>query len=159
MNANKLCHLLEVLRIAAVVAGFALAYGSALTPAEQLHVLMPWVVISLAGLTGIESVFFGGAACEITGYAPSAYQRQSGFNNLALAFTAIIILVFNWGTFAEAAVLTVLLIFLTLSAGNHLFSALRERNLNTRNLLRPVLTALVLIGAVPVLMRAVAAAI
>ena len=64
-------------------------------PQHQLHILMPFVVIGLSGLTGIESLFFGKAAVELTGYTQSAYQRQSGLNNLAVAITAILVLCFK----------------------------------------------------------------
>jgi hypothetical protein len=40
-----------------VVVGFGLALRHGADPAGQLHVLAPWLVGSLAGLTGIESVF------------------------------------------------------------------------------------------------------
>jgi len=52
--------------------------------------MAPWIVISLAGLTGIESLFLGKTASEITVYVPSAYQRQSGMNNLSIAIAAFI---------------------------------------------------------------------
>jgi hypothetical protein len=81
MNKKKICHALEVSRWIGVVLGFQLAFLKGANPHEQLHILTPWIVISLAGLTGIESLFFGKAASEITGYTPSAYQRQSGMSH------------------------------------------------------------------------------
>ena len=116
-----------MLRFAGRDRGFALALQYGGTPQAQLHILTPWIVISIAGLTGIESVFFGRAASELSGYAPSAYQRQSGFNNLAVAIVALLVFILGWGTLAEAAVLSVLLIFLFLSACNHAWSASRGR--------------------------------
>ena len=152
-----ICHALEVLRFAGVIAGFALALQFGHTPQAQMHILMPWIVVSLAGLTGIESVFFGKAAAELSGYTPSAYQRQSGFNNLAVAIVALLVFFLKWGAFAEVAVLSILLIFLFLSACNHAWSAIREQNLNTRNLLRPIMTAVIISATLPFILRALAA--
>lgn len=155
MNTKKICHILEILRFAGVIAGFAFALQYGGTPQGQLHILMPWIVISIAGLTGIESIFFGRAAAELSGYAPSAYQRQSGINNLAVAITALLVFILGWGTYAEAAVLIVLLIFLFFSACNHAWSAIKEHNRNIRNLLRPVMTVLIIIFILPFIIRAV----
>jgi hypothetical protein len=156
-NVKRICHLLELLRFAGVIAGFAFALQFGQTPQAQLHILMPWIVISIAGLTGIESVFFGRAASEVSGYAPSAYQRQSGLNNLALAIVAAITFILGWGTHAEVAVLSALLIFLFLSACNHAWSAIREGNLNRRNLMRPAMTVVIIAVILPFILRALAA--
>jgi len=158
MNRETLCHVLEALRWIGVVAGFQLAYLAGHTPGERLHILTPWVVISVAGLTAVESLFLGRAAARISGYAPSAYQRQSGMNNLALALTALPVWLLGWGARAEAALLTVLLLFLSLSACNHLASAWRDRNRSLRNWLRPVLTAVLVAFTLPVLVGALRSA-
>ena len=85
MTPQAICQALEAGRWIGVIAGFGLALRYRPDSADQLHVLAPWLVGSVSGLTGIESVFLGKAAAQLTGYAPSAYQRQSGMNNLALA--------------------------------------------------------------------------
>jgi hypothetical protein len=158
MNAERICRALEITRWVGVVAGFQFAFFLGGTPAERLHILAPWVVGSLAGLTAVESLFFGKAASRITGYAPSGYQRQSGLNNLALAVMALLVWYLGWGTLAEAAVMNILLIFLFLSACNHAWSAWKEQNRNARNLLRPVLTAALIAFALPLVVSAVRAA-
>ncbi len=56
MGAERICRLLEAARWISVVIGFVLAFGYGTEPAEALHLLAPWLVGSLAGLTGIESV-------------------------------------------------------------------------------------------------------
>ena len=157
IDMKKICHALEILRFAGVILGFALALQYGHTPQAQLHILSPWIVISLAGLTGIESVFFGRAAAELSGYAPSAYQRQSGFNNLAVAIVALLVFLLGWGTYAEVTIMSVLLIFLFLSACNHAWSAIREGNLNLRNVLRPIMTVVIIIVIVPFILRALTA--
>jgi len=145
MSGAGICRALEILRWAGVIVGFQFAFLRGATPVEQMHILVPWVVGSLAGLTGIESVFFGEAASKSTGYAPSAYQRQSGFNNLALGATALLVYFLEWGIYAELAVMTILLIFLFLSACNHGWTAWREGNRQVKNLLRPLMTLLLIL--------------
>jgi Family of unknown function (DUF6790) len=147
--------LLEYLRVAGVVAGiyFAIAYQA--DPGRAFSLLSVCVVGSIAGLTGIESLFFGRSAARASGYSDAgAYQRQSGLNNLALAAIALLAHALGWGTRAEAALCLVLLLFLTLSSVNHLYSALREGNRSVRSFSRPLAT-LALLGAVlPFLVRA-----
>ncbi len=154
MNKARICQLLEIIRWVGVILGFQFALLLAKTPKEQIHILAPWIVVSLAGLTGIESLFLGEAASKSTGYAPSAYQRQSGLNNLALAITALIVFFFKWGLYAEVSVMSVLLIFLFLSSCNHAWSALKEDNYNIKNLLRPIMTLLLIAFTLPFIIRA-----
>lgn len=98
MTQKQICNILEIVRWLCIIAGFNLAYFSSQDPAGQLHIIMPWLVIPLAGLTGIESVFLGKTASELSGYGYNpAYQRQSGMNNIAVAITAIIVSFFKWG--------------------------------------------------------------
>lgn len=137
-----------------MIAGINLAYFSGGNPQHQIHILMPFIVIGLSGLTGIESLFFGKAAVGITGYKPSAYQRQSGLNNIAVAITAILVLFLKWGVHAEITILSASLIFFFLSAINHAWSAIKEGNRGLRNLLRPIITSLLLIFTVPFIIRA-----
>ena len=154
MGVEGICRLLEAARWIGVAAGFALAFGHGTEPRERLHLLAPWLVGSLAGLTGIESVFLGEAAARLTGYAPSAYQRQSGMNNLALAAAALLACGLDWGVAADVAVTSALLIFLSLSAANHLWSAWREGNLRPRSLTRPAATAGLIAATLPLLVAA-----
>ena len=154
MNQKKLCHMLEVTRWVCVVVGFQIAYFNSGHPPEQLHLLMPWLVLSLMGLSAIESLFFGQAASKITGYTPSAYQRQSGLCMLSAALAALLVWLGGWGLHADAAVLSMTLIFFGLSACNHAWSALREGNRGLQNLMRPVLTALLIGFAIPFIVRA-----
>ena len=124
-------------------------------PAEQLSIITIWTVPSVAGLTGVESLLFGKSASKVSGYgAGGAYQRQSGLNNLALALACVLAYALGWGTMAQAALMSVLLIFLILSAANHAYSAFKEGNRNRRNLLRPVLTVLLVAVILPYMIAA-----
>lgn len=155
MTQKQICNILEIVRWLCIIAGFNLAYFSSQDPAGQLHIIMPWLVIPLAGLTGIESVFLGKTASELSGYGYNpAYQRQSGMNNIAVAITAIVVSFFEWGTHAEIAVFMIMLIFLTLSACNHAYSAIKDKNYALKNLMRPLMTALLLAFTIPFIIKA-----
>jgi len=154
MNLKRICRALEISRWVCVIVGFQIAFFLSGHPAEQLHHLMPWVVLSLMGLSAVESLFFGAAASEITGYVRSGYQRQSGLAMLSVALTALLVLFGGWGVRAEATILSLTLIFFGLSAGNHAWSAFKEGNHGLQNLMRPVLTALLIAFAVPFIVHA-----
>lgn len=123
---------------------FAKSYGT--DAVSTFHILGPAVVILMCGSVAFESLVLGASASEKVGYRPDrAYQVQSGLNNLATAVAALLALVLHWGPYAEAALVTVMLLFFVFSALNHLATALRNHNLKPVNLLRPLL-ALALIG-------------
>lgn len=127
------------------------------SPAEQFATITAWTVLSVAGLSGIESTVFAKNASKISGYGGGGgYQRQSGLNNLALALACALAYALGWGTLAQAALMSVLLIFLILSAANHAYSAFREGNRSRRNLLRPLLTAVLVAMILPYMIAALA---
>jgi hypothetical protein len=100
----------------------------------------------MCGTVSFESLFLGEAASEKIGYQPNrAYQVQSGLANAAIAITALLTYFLEWGRFADATIVTVMLLFFTFSAANHAATAIKEKNLKPVNLMRPVMT-LVLIG-------------
>jgi uncharacterized membrane protein YcaP (DUF421 family) len=159
MYAARVNQILEILRWLSVPAGIFLAYYLGKNPIQQFSILSLIVIVFIAGLTGIESLFFGKAASEDSGYmSHGAYQRQSGMNNLALAITIVLANLFGWGLYADISLMAVLLIFLTLSAINHAFSVLKEDNRSMKNMLRPFLVAILLIVIVPFMVRALAVA-
>jgi hypothetical protein len=157
MSLNSI---LEIARWSAVGLGVFLANYLGGSPAAQFSMVCFWSVVPIAGLTGVESVFLAQKASEQSGYGGGglAYQRQSGFNNLALAIACLLVYALGWGLMAKAALMSVLLIFLVLSAANHAYSAIKEKNLRPKNLLRPVLTAFLLAVTLPYLIAALAAA-
>jgi hypothetical protein len=100
----------------------------------------------MSGTVAFESLYLGEAASEKIGYAPDrAYQIQSGLANAATAISALLLFVLNWGRYADAAIVTSMLIFFALSAANHTATAIMEKNMKATNLLRPLM-ALLLIG-------------
>jgi len=147
---------LEYARWAGVGVGIFWANYAGSSPAEQFSIITAWTVLAVAGLSGVESLFFGKSASKISGYGGGGggYQRQSGINNLALALACVLAYALGWGTMAQAALMSTLLIFLIISAANHAYSAFREGNRNLRNLLRPVLTALLVAMVLPYMIAA-----
>jgi len=151
----KVNDVLEYARWAGAGVGIFWANYAGGTPEEQFGIITIWTVLAVAGLSGIESLFFGKSASQISGYGGGGgYQRQSGLNNLALALACVLAYALGWGTMAQAALMSVLLIFLILSAANHAYSAFREGNRNRRNLLRPVLTVLLVVVILPYMIAA-----
>lgn len=145
---------IEIVRWAAAAAGFYWGY-SLVDPVAGFKVMSLVVVLSIAGLTGLESLLLADRAAEKSGFGKaSPYQRQSGFNNLAVAIAMIMVWLLGWGVKAMAAVTLVLLVFLVLSAANHAYSAIKEGNRSAINLLRPVLTGALLGGVLPLMFMA-----
>ena len=150
---------LEMARWAGVGLGVFLAHLWGGTPQAQFSLVCFWSVVPVAGLTGLESLCFGKKASEQSGYGGGggAYQRQSGLNNLALALACVLAYALGWGVMAQAALMSTLLIFLALSAANHAWSAIKEKNLAPKNLLRPGLAALLVALTLPYMIAALAA--
>ncbi len=146
--------IIEIVRWVAAALGFYWGYSLA-DPVQGFKVMSLVVVLSIAGLTGLESLFFSKSAAEKSGFgAGGAYQRQSGFNNLAVAIAMLLVWLLGWGIKAMAAVTLVLLTFLVLSAANHAYSAIKEGNRSVINMLRPVLTGALLGGVLPLMFMA-----
>jgi len=57
----------------------------------------------------------------------------------------LLVYVLDWGRYADVTIVTVMLMFFTFSAANHVATAIMERNMKPVNLLRPAM-ALLLIG-------------
>jgi len=146
MTKNHLTVMIEWLRPAGI--GFAVfsAYYFGGDAISRFHIMGPFVVMIMSGTVAFESLILGEAASVKIGYAPNrAYQIQSGLANAATAITAFIVYALDWGRFAEATIVTGMLIFFTFSAANHVATAVMERNMRTVNLLRPAMV-LILIG-------------
>ncbi|MFZ3048824.1 MAG: hypothetical protein WA151_23150, partial [Desulfatirhabdiaceae bacterium] len=73
------------------------------------------------------------------------YQIQSGLANAATAMTALLVYVLDWGPYADATIVTAMLMFFAFSAANHAATAIMGGNIKPVNWLRPVM-ALLLIG-------------
>jgi len=59
---QKIVTSFEIARYVGIFLGIYFGYACGDNPQEILHVLFPWLVISVAGLTGTESIFLSDAA-------------------------------------------------------------------------------------------------
>jgi len=138
--------MMEWLRPCGIGIAVFIAYYSGTDAVSQFHIMGPFVVMLMSGSVAFESLILGDAASEKVGYAPNrSYQIQSGLASAATAITALLVYLLDWGRYADATIVSVMLIFFSLSAANHVASAVRDRNMKPVNLLRPVVT-LLLIG-------------
>jgi len=143
---KKLSMMMEWIRPAGIVLVYFLAEYHGTDAISKFHILGPIVVIVMSGTVAFESLILGEIASEKIGYEPNrAYQIQSGLNNSATALTALLVFILDWGRYADATIVTVMLLFFILSAANHTTTAIREHNMKPVNLMRPIMT-LVLMG-------------
>lgn len=153
-----LIQLLDILRIVLVgiafYMGYSIGFATTYDPVSQLHLMIPVVVVAIAGISGIEGLLFGKKAALAKGYETgSNYQKQSAFALLSFAFGAILVYVADWGLKAELTVFFIFIFFFTLSAGNHGLEAIRHKNYKWQNLNRPFLLLLLAAGFVyPIVM-------
>lgn len=154
MEFSETTKFFEILRWIGVFIGIFLAFYFGTNPVQQFGIMFVWVTVSLAGLTGI-NLFFGKTSSEYSGYmSESGYRRQSGINLLAVAITALIVYFLNWGTYAQAAVMIILLIFFVINSINHVYSTYAEGARNKMNIFRPVMTLILLIVVLPLMLNA-----
>jgi len=149
---------LDILRIALVAIafyfGYSIGFANGYDPFAQLHFMIPIVVGAIAGLSGIEGLFFARQAAEIKGYETgSNYQRQSAISLLAFAVVALFVYVVNWGIRAELTIFFAFMFFLTFSGLNHAIDAISRGNYKWQNINRPFITILLIAGMLyPVIM-------
>jgi hypothetical protein len=146
MTKKNLALIMEWLRPAGIGLAIFLAYDAGNDAISRFHIMGPFVVMLMSGTVAFESLILGDVASEKIGYEPNrAYQIQSGLANAATAITALLVYMLDWGRYADATIVTAMLLFFTLSAANHVATAIMERNMKPVNVMRPVM-ALLLIG-------------
>jgi hypothetical protein len=138
--------------IIAIQIGYFSYFSNTLQVRFPIVVLI--LILSISGLSGIESMFLSKEATKITGYKPSGYQRQNALFFFALAITGIIIFVLKWNLQAHMTALFVLLIFLLFSSINHLYSALNEKAPSFRNIYLRFFASILLIAVIiPIIIK------
>lgn len=145
--------ILDWLRIIAVAVafffGYQIGFRNGYDPFAQLHFMIPIIVVAIAGLSGLESVFFGRKAAEMKGFETgSNYQKQSGIALLSYAFIALLVFFCQWGIKAELTVLLVFMFFFFFSAINHGMEAIKHKNYKWQNVNRPFITLLLIAGLI-----------
>jgi hypothetical protein len=153
---KKLAIIMEWLRPAGIVLVYFLADTLGTDAITKFHILGPLIVIIMSGTVAFESLILGEVASEKIGYkANRAYQLQSGLNNLATAITALLVFTLDWGRYADATIVIAMLLFFTLSATNHTATAIKEHNMKPVNLMRPIMTLVLLALLLPPMFKAI----
>jgi len=154
-----LIQVLDIVRMLIVAAAFYFGYNMGYAsgtydPAAQLHFMIPVIIAAIAGISGIEGLFFGKAAAEAKGFeSGSNYQKQSAIALLSYAIVAVAIYFLNWGVKAELTIFFTFICFFFFSGINHGIDAVRRRNYKWQNINRPVITLLLIAGMLyPVIM-------
>lgn len=143
--------MLDIIRIVCVAVafffGYQIGFSNGYDPITQLHLMIPAVIVAIAGFSGIEGIFFAAKSAEMKGFeVGSNYQRQSAIALLSYAVTAIIIYIFNWGIKAELTILFAFIFFFFFSGINHGVDAIRKNNYKWQNINRPFITMLMIAG-------------
>jgi hypothetical protein len=150
-----LSSMMEWFRPAGIGTAIFFAYYFGNDAISRFHILGPFIVMLMSGTVAFESLILGDGASEKIGYKPDRpYQIQSGLANAATAASALLVYVLNWGRYADATIVTVMLMFFTFSAANHARTAIMERNMKPVNLLRPVITLLLIGFLLPHMIKA-----
>jgi hypothetical protein len=143
--------ILDILRILSVSIafffGYMIGFKDGFNPEAQLHFMIPVITAAIAGLSGIEGLFFGRQSAEAKGYeVGSNYQRQSAIALLSYAVVAVFVSLCGWGIIAELTIFFAFMFFLIFSGVNHAVDAIKNKNYKWQNINRPFITLLLLAG-------------
>jgi len=150
--------MLDILRMlivgVAFFFGYRLGFAHGYDPMVQLHFMIPVIITAIAGISGIEGLFFGKETAEIKGFeVGSNYQRQSAIALLSYAVIAIVVYFTNWGIKAELTIFFAFIFFFFFSGVNHAVDAIKRKNYAWQNINRPFITLLLIAGMIyPVVM-------
>lgn len=146
---------MEWIRPAGIGLTIFFAYHSGKDEVSRFHIIGPLIVMLMSGTVAFESLLLGEVASEKIGYGLNReYQLQSGLANAATAITALLVYLLDWGRYAEATIVITMLLFFTLSAAKHAVTAIMEGNMKPVNLLRPLMTLLLLVILLPHMIKA-----
>ena len=148
-----LLQLLDILRIAGVAIafffGYKIGFADGYDPIAQLHFMIPIIIAAIAGISGLEGIFFAKKSAELKGFeVGSNYQRQSAIALLSYAVVAIIVYINSWGIKAELTILFAFVFFFFFSGINHSIDAIRKKNYKWQNINRPFITLLLIAGLI-----------
>lgn len=148
----------DILRIVLVCVafffGYSIGYKDGYDPVAQLHFMIPVVIGAIAGISGLEGLFFSKKSAEIKGFeVGSNYQKQSAIALLSYAVIAIVVYFTGWGIKAELTIFFTFAFFFFFSGVNHGIDAIKRKNYKWQNINRPFLVLLLLAGMIyPVIM-------
>lgn len=122
-----------------------LAYYLGETPQEVLRIMNGWLIVSIAGTSCIEGLFFGKLAATKKGIEQgNNYQTQSAIALLSYAAIALLVYFLKLGTHAELTIVFTFLFFMIFSAANHARSIIVDKNYKWANLNQPFLSAMLI---------------
>jgi len=151
----KIFDILRILIVAvAFYLGYQIGFADGYDPNAQLHFMIPVIIVAIAGISGIEGLFFAKRSAEIKGFeVGSNYQRQSAIALLSYTFGALIVYFCNWGIKAELTIFFIFIFFFLFSGINHAVNAVKRKNYKWQNINRPFITLLLIAGMIyPVIM-------
>ena len=145
--------ILDIARIVIVAAAFYLGYNIGFTegynPVSQLHFMIPVIIFAVAGISGLEGIFFADKSAAIKGFeVGSNYQKQSAIALLSYAAAAIFVYAANWGIKTELTILFAFIFFFFFSGINHGIEAIKHNNYKWENINRPFITLLLIAGLI-----------
>ncbi len=134
--------------------GYKIGYAHGYDPIAQLHFMIPVIIVSIAGISGLEGLLFADQSAEAKGFETgSNYQRQSAIALLSYAAIAILVYFMDWGIKAELSIFFAFIFFFIFSAVNHAVDAIKRKNYRWQNLNRPFISLLLIAGMIyPVIM-------
>ncbi len=151
---KKIIASFDIIRIIAIWISFYFGYqigfqNGDYSPEAQLHFMIPIIIIAIAGLSGIEGLFFGKYSAELKGFKSNGnYQRQSAIALLSYAIISVIVLILNWWIKAELTIYFTFIFFFFFSAINHMADTIIRKNYKWQNVNRPILTLLLIVGTI-----------
>ena len=150
--------LLDIVRIVIVCItfylGYSIGFANGYDPLAQLHFMIPVIISTIAGISGLEGLLFAKKSAEIKGFeVGSNYQRQSAIALLSYAVVAVMVYLFNWGIKAELTIFFAFIFFFIFSGLNHAIEAVKKKNYKWQNVNRPFITFILIAGMIyPVIM-------
>mmetsp|Transcript_102525 Transcript_102525/g.328483 ORF Transcript_102525/g.328483 Transcript_102525/m.328483 type:complete len:174 (+) Transcript_102525:106-627(+) len=143
-NEARMIRACEFVRISMCATGIAFGYDGYFRSFAAL------MGISLAGITGCECIFLGDASARDEHWNTSSpYQRQGGLHLVAVAATMVALLLLGAADAALAALTLSPLLFIVLSATNHIVS--EARHTSRIHYCRAAGSLALIAGAAPVL--------
>jgi len=115
---------IEVTRILATIASIIIGFVQ-FTNSYRISAAL--FVFAMAGITGLESVFFGKISARDKKWESSQFQMQSACNNLASMVAMIILLSINATDAAVATLQLSVTSFFGLSGINHFLQAVKDK--------------------------------
>jgi hypothetical protein len=132
----------EIFRIVGVTAVIFFAYYFfSDNPEALLHFLTPWLIVIIAGLSGLEGLFFGKASAKAKGYTGgNEYQVQTDLLFVAMSLVAVFLYFSDWGAKADLTMALLFMLSFLFSALNHAYQGIFMKNKSKINMMRPLLT-------------------